>query len=197
MSDADFERRIADYYEQYREVYDIDDMVNPNDIASLLILIRYQVLIEMYQKRMAELAEENIIENAQQIKKISDLLRDATSTFIQFQRDLGIDRRTRKESGDETIGDYINDLLNAAQSFHQQRLTYIVCSSCGGTIGRIAPIYDTGGYRASFWCPICSTWTTVEQQPRKEEKEPWRAVKEATVIIPSKQSPLFTFDTDT
>lgn len=187
--DALFQEKLA----QYQREYDIAGLNTTNDLAALHMLIRYEILIQKFQEKMRELADTDILENAQELKKMSDLLRDTVNSFTQLQRDLGIDRRARKSTEDYSVARYIDDLLNEAQAFYEEKIVRVFCPTCKTMVGRFAPISSHTGYKVAFYCDTCNTWVEQQQQPqdRFTDFDPadreWRKKHPASITLPKQE----------
>lgn len=188
--DALFQKKL----QEYQREYDIAGLNATNDLAALQMLIRYEILIQKLQQKMRELADTDVLENAQELKKMSDLLRDTVNSFTQLQRDLGIDRRARKSTEDYSVARYIDDLLNEAQSFYEEQITRVFCPSCKTMVGRYAPVSSHTGYRIAFYCDTCKTWVEQQREPgdRFDDFDPadraWRKKHPASIRLPEQPS---------
>lgn len=191
MDDVLFQEKLR----KYQQEYDIAGLNTTNDLAALHMLIRYEILIQKFQEKMRELADTDVLENAQELKKMSDLLRDTVNSFTQLQRDLGIDRRARKSTEDYSVARYIDDLLNEAQSFYEERITRVYCPTCKTLVGRYAPVSAHTGYRIAFYCDTCGTWVEQQRAPgdRYNDFEPtdraWRKKHPASIRLPEPPHP--------
>lgn len=167
--------------EEYRSKYDVDSLSNPNDLANLHTMIRNQLLIEQLQDSLDELAKGDEIDPGA-IKKILDSIVALSQTNVAYERQLGIDRKTRQTEESQSVVDYIVHIKNMAREFIQdeKRLTKIICKKCKIQVGRISGVYDSTYYYAEFQCPQCRNKLTVTRKERdvffdlKVEDREWR-----------------------
>lgn len=195
----DEDQRFNDKLEQYKKEYDIDDINDANDISTLYILIRTELMVDAMQKKMQELIDVDMVDNASDIKKLADLLRDAIETSRKLQQVLGIDRRTRREKEDSMdVASYIRFIKHEASKFLENRLKKVYCDDCKVLVGRYSSAFSFNAYSVSFQCNQCKKMVTVEREEKDymfdiDDKE-WRTYK-AEVIQPSTE--LFDQNEDT
>jgi len=165
---ANFDTRFELTMQEYGKRYDIDSLTNPNDLANLHTMIRNQLVIEELQIKMHELASQDAVGNAVDVKKINDSIVALSQTNMQYEKTLGIDRRTRKQEQAETITDYIARIKLLSREFldEHDRLKKVICKYCDIMIGRISGVYDTTYYTASFQCPQCKKQTVITRKER-------------------------------
>lgn len=162
-SDVQYEKALA----EYREKYNVDQLDSPNDIASLRTMIRNQILIEQLQARLDVIARDKAVD-PMQLKKVLDSIVLLSQTNMQYERSLGIDRKTRKTDQAESVADYILKLKVLATEFldDDNRLLKVHCEDCAIMIGRISGVYDTTYFYAVFQCPQCKKQKTVTRKER-------------------------------
>ncbi len=193
VDQTEYHRLFDHYYQQYINEFGLDQINEANDAGTLRMLIAYQVLIELYQRKLAELTETDLIANAQETKKISDLLRDFTATFQSLQHALGIDRRTRKSNEEQSVSDYLTDLLHHANYFYEQQLQRLYCPTCNTMVGRFAPVHEHTPYDVAFWCETCQTWVDKVYAGSDrfadipEHDREWRKAYQASIVLPTTQ----------
>lgn len=161
-----FDKQFQAMLDEYGKRYDIESLTNPNDMANLHTMIRNQLVIEELQKQMHTLAQADAVANAADIKKINDSIIGLSQTNMQYERTLGIDRKTRKAEQAETIVDYITRIKALAREFLDDRLTKVVCTKCNIMVGRISGVYETTQFSAAFQCPQCKKQITVSRKER-------------------------------
>jgi len=154
--------------EQYKERYDIDSLTNPNDQANLHTMIRNQIVINTLQERLHQLAELDAVANAMDIKKLNDSIAALIDRNIVMERQLGIDRKTRRAEQEESVVDYINALKQQAVNYLETKFTRVSCPACKIMVGRISGVYDTTYYHAEFQCPQCKKKVTVTRRERED-----------------------------
>ncbi len=154
-------------YAEYREKYDVDSLTNPNDLANLKTMIRNQALIDQLQDKLDALVDTDNL-TASDVKKILDSIVALAETNIQYERTLGIDRKTRKQQQEGNIVDIVLRLKAMSRQFidDDRRLLKVHCKPCKIMVGRISGVYDTTEYSAAFQCPQCKKYTTVTRKER-------------------------------
>lgn len=152
---------------EYSQKYDVENIVNPNDQANLSSMIRNQLLIEKLQARLDELAEVKDFDSME-LKKVLDGIKALLETNLQLEKQLGIDRKTRKQQQQESFPEYLAGIKRLARDFlnNDEILTRVYCSSCKIMVGRISGVYDTTEYTAGFQCPQCKKYTTITRKER-------------------------------
>lgn len=100
--------------DQYREKYDIESIQNPNDLANLESMIRNQLSITKLQDQLDTLVDQIKID-PMAIKKVLDSIVALSTTNVQIERTLGIDRKTRKQEQEESVVDYILKIKTLAR----------------------------------------------------------------------------------
>lgn len=185
VKDKEFDRIMA----EYREKYDVDSLQNPNDKANLETMIRNQLLIEKLQDRLDGIADNTDVD-PMEVKKILDSITALSQTNMQYERTLGIDRKTRKTEQAESFPDYLKAIKTHGREFIDQRLTRVFCKSCNIMVGRISGVYDTTEFNAAFQCPQCKKYTTMVRKERDifyDVKSPdWRRRFPMEVIQPKR-----------
>jgi ssDNA-binding Zn-finger/Zn-ribbon topoisomerase 1 len=177
--------------EEYKRSYDIDNLTTPNDRANLDTMIMNALAIRSLQEKLLELAVENVIDNASDIKRINDSIRDLTQTNLAIERQLSIDRKTRRSESEQSVLEYINWLKDAASEFLSDtpRLTKISCKRCNIMVGRISGVYDTTFFSAEFQCPQCKKHIYIRRDERDtfyDIRDPdWRRKYPIEIIQPN------------
>ena len=176
----DFKERYKQLWGQYEQAYDLTTLNDANDRSNLEMIIRNASLIELLQEKITEMAEEDAAGNITEIKKISDSVRDLTDRNIQLERQLGIDRKSRKKDNETTTGEYILMLKSAAQEFLEKRLIKVYCPNCKVMTGRISPVHHHTSFAVYFECSQCQKLVTAERKSKdvffdlvKDDKD-WR-----------------------
>ena len=176
----DFKQKYNELWSQYEQAFDLSTLNDANDKSNLEMIIRNAALIELLQEKITEMAEDDAAGNITEIKKISDSVRDLTDRNIQLERQLGIDRKSRKKDSEATTGEYILLLKSAAQEFLEKRLMKVYCPDCKVMVARISPVHDHTSFNANFQCSQCMRLVTVAREDRdvffdlvKDDRE-WR-----------------------
>lgn len=150
---------------EYKDKYDVENIVNPNDLANLESMIRNQLIVDKLQARLETIAESDTID-ASEIRKILESVVSLSDTNMKLERTLGIDRKTRKIDQVESFPDYLDKLKKQAREFILERLIRVICKKCNIMIGRVSPVYDTTEFNAEFQCPQCKKRTIVKRKER-------------------------------
>lgn len=170
-----FEERLTQKREAYAKVFRLDDLNDANDRTNLEILLKTELMIDDLQKKIQELIDTDAVDNASNIKKLADLLRDATGTITTLQRTLAIDRRTRKEEETSSVADYVRALRRDAADFLDQRIVKTYCPDCRVMVGRIYPVHDHTAFNVSFECSQCHKMVRA----RRDQRDIFFDVKDA------------------
>jgi len=170
------DNRFEETLTQYRNKYNVDQLDSPNDIASLQTMIRNQILIEQLQERLDDIALDTKVD-PMEIKKVLDSIVALSQTNLQYEKSLGIDRRTRKTDQADSIADHILRLKQLAYEFleNDDRLLKVTCADCSIMVGRVSGVYDTTYYYCIFQCPQCKKHIIVT----RKEKDIFFDVKDA------------------
>jgi len=183
-----FDIKYKKKMETYEQHYSIEELNDANDLTLLQILIKTEIMIDDLQKRIQQLIEDNPIRHASNIKKLSDLLRDATRTVTDLQKTLAIDRKTRKEQ--ETSGDissYIRHLKTIAGNFLEDRMVKVYCNDCKVMVGRISPVHSYTSYNCYFQCSQCGKMINTKRKEKNRmfdiKDSDWRTYQ-AEIIQP-------------
>ena len=129
-------------------------------------MIRNQILITKLQAQLETLTQ-NVSEfDPNQIKKILDSIVALSEVNINYERTLGIDRKTRKQTDSENIADYLTGLKQRGKEWLDERITKVRCEHCNILVGRVSGVYDTTFYEARFECPQCKKQCIVKREAR-------------------------------
>lgn len=186
---------------QYKEKYDVDSLENPNDLANLETMIRNQILITQLQDRLDDLITATTLDPIE-VKKILDSIVALSQTNVQYERTLGIDRKTRKQQQAESVVDYIVKLKQLAREFidSDRILTKVMCKECKIMVGRISGVYDTTEFGAAFQCPQCKKHITITRKERDvfyDVKDAnWRRKYTIEILHPKRNKAAPVIDTD-
>lgn len=187
------DERFLKRWEQYARDYDIDSLNTSNDRALLETLIRAEIVLEELQNRMYELVSEgDLVENAQEIKKLSDLTRDMVLQNMKIQETLNIDRRNRRTSEDTPM-QYITKMKKMAREFLDRRLIKLYCPTCDILVFRFYPVHDHTAYKVSAQCSQCGQMIEIGREQRDTlfdiPDRHWR--EERAEIIPAEKTAAF------
>lgn len=190
---ADMSEKFEERYRKYRKDYDLDSLNDSNDTALLRIVIQYEILIEELQQEINNIIRSgNLKEEAQEIKKLSDLLRDMTNVVVSAQKTLSIDRKSRQEVAEQSPLEYIRFLKRNAHQFLNKRLIKIYCDKCKVMVGRISPVHEHTAYNVSFECSQCGRMINAQRLSKDvfhdvKDKE-WREKYPIEILSPEKEN---------
>jgi len=151
---------------EYRLKYNVEQLDSPNDVANLHTMIRNQILITKLQAQLETLTQNVSDFDPSQIKKILDSIVALSEVNINYERTLGIDRKTRKQTDSENIADYLTGLKQRGKEWLDERLTRVRCEECNIMVGRISGVYDTTFYEGRFECPQCKKQIIAKREAR-------------------------------
>lgn len=164
MNRRSFEQRFRDKLSEYEKTYDLE-FNTANDRANLHALITNTLIIEDLQRSLQDMInDQNLDPN--NIEKTTQLIQKLLSTNQQLERQLSIDRKTRRASGADNLAEYIASLQNAARQFLEQRLIRVICPDCKVMVGRFAPVHEHTRYVIAFQCSQCSKMVSLERDER-------------------------------
>jgi len=176
--------------EGYAKAFRIEDLNDANDKSTLDIMLKTEIMIDDLQEQIQILIDENAVENAGNIKKLADLLRDATGTITNLQRTLAIDRRSRKVEEEASVADYLRSLKREAYEFMDKRIIKSYCPDCRVMVGRIYPVHDHTAFSVSFQCSQCKKLIRARREDRDVlfdvKDSHWRKKYRAEIIQPKK-----------
>lgn len=161
-----FNEKLLQKQEAYAKVYRIDELNDANDRSTLDMMLKTELMVEDLQEQIQELMAESPVDQANNIKKLHDLLRDAGTMILAYQKTLSIDRRTRKTEETASVADYIRALKRDAKEFMEQRIIRVYCNDCKVMVGRIFPVHDHTAFACSFECSQCHKFIRARREQR-------------------------------
>lgn len=185
---SDEDSRFVERYLKYHEHFKLDELNDANDLNLLKMLIRNEIFVDEIYKSLEDLTNVDMLENAGDVKKLSDLLRDAIENTTKLQKILAIDRKTRKEEETNSVSSYIEFLKRESHSFLEKRLQRVYCPSCKIMIGRYSIVHDHSAYKMQFQCHQCGEMI-IEQRGAEDsmfdmEDKDWRQIRRAEIEHP-------------
>lgn len=185
-----FQEKYDQKLTQYQKAFRIDELNDANDKSTLEIMLKTEIMIDDLQEQIQTLIDDSAVENATNIKKLADLLRDATGTITKLQQTLSIDRRTRKTEETASVADYIRTLKRDAHDFMERRIIKVFCPDCKVMVGRIYPVHEHTAFTLSFQCDQCNKFIRARRDERDvlfdvKDRE-WRRKYRAEIIQPKK-----------
>lgn len=162
IAHGNVEERIEKIIVSFEKDYDLIDMA-ANDLLSLQELAKIFVLLEdIAEELRKELKKEHtdwlVFEK---INRVSNQLRDDAS---KLQRDLGITRKVRQDSGSQSVVEFIEDLKKRAKHFLVERLFEVYCPKCKMLLAKVWFLYPGGNNRMRLQCGKCHHKFSVVSQ---------------------------------
>jgi hypothetical protein len=162
----DYKKEYSALYDEFSKSYDLSSMNGANDAQNIETLIDNLILTKQLRSEARRLTEEDASGNIVQIKKLTDAAKDIVDRNMALERQLGIDRKSRKRDDETSVGEYLLYIKSAARDFLEQRLIKVYCPDCTVMVGRISPVHAHTRYLAAFQCSQCSKLVTVERKER-------------------------------
>lgn len=159
---------VQERIERYLEEYELDELNQANDMASLTQMCQIEVNIEQIQKALAKIKDP--LEGSKKIKELQGALRDASQTWTTLQTQLGIDRKKRQSEKDESPLKYVERLQELSKKFLSSRLKKLICPKCGQVLGKYFFYVTEKGERGS----IESEAKVVEEYKVTVRHECWK-----------------------
>lgn len=188
-----FEERLA----AYKRDYNVDDLNNSNDRALLYSLIGAELILEDLQDRMQQIVieEDDLLEQAQELKRLSDLIRDTTNQVTTLQKTLSIDRKSRRQDQTNSVDEYIRQLKSDAYDFVNKRLIKIYCPDCKIMVARYSPVHDHTAFIVSTECSQCGKAVRANRDARDiwfdVKDADWRRQYPVEIVQPKLTAPSF------
>lgn len=183
-----FEDRVAARLDEYGRHFNIAELNDANDKSLLNIMIKTELMIDDLQEQIQALMSEDAVSNAGNIKKLADLLRDATGTITNLQRTLSIDRKSRKTDDATSFAEYVRQLKANASEFVERRLIKIYCPNCKVLVGRFSPVHKHTAFTVSVQCSQCGKAARARRDERDiffdVRDSEWRRKHRAEIIQP-------------
>jgi hypothetical protein len=185
-----FDEKYREKLDSYAKVFRIEDLNDANDKSTLEIMLKTEVMIDDLQRQIQDLMADDSVENVNSIKKLHDLLRDASTMILAYQKTLAIDRKTRKTEETASVADYIRALKRDAKDFMDQRIIRVYCPDCKVLVNRIYPVHEHTAFAMSTECSQCHKLIRARREARdvlfdvKDRK--WRTKYDPEVVQPKK-----------
>jgi len=126
--------RLQEKLEKYLETYELDEMNEANDMASLKQLCHLEINIEDINESLDKIKDK--VSDSKKVRELNSALRDATQNYAQLQEKLGIHRAKRQSETEESPIQHIENLQNMASKFLDSRLKRLVCPKCGQVLAK-------------------------------------------------------------
>ena len=186
--------RYDQILKEFAETYDLSTMNSANDRTNLQALARNIDRLEEISKAITTIMRGGDLgEKAIQIKTLSGLETDLIEKNLQLERQLGIDRKSRKKDNETSPVEYITHLKQAAKEFLAQRLVQVYCPKCKILVMRFSAAYEHTEFHLGVQCPQCNKIVTAKRkekdvfydlQPRDRD---WRKKYPMEVVVPKEQ----------
>jgi RNase P subunit RPR2 len=160
------EGRIEKIIESFKDDYDLSDMTG-NDRLALNELARTFILLEDTWQALNDAREEGDWSLYGAINREAHRLRDDISTL---QKDLSIARRSRQESGQRSVVDFIEDIKTRAKSFIDSRLKEIYCPECKMLLAKAWFLYPDESNELALLCGRCGKAFKLESSDLESGK---------------------------
>jgi len=172
-----FQKRFEERLAKYENDFDLTTLNNSSDRGLLESLIRDELLLEDLQYELQAITESDdpILDRMQDVKRLSDLIRDFSTSITTLQRTLSIDRKTRKLDTVDSVAEHIKKIKKEASVFLDKRLTKIYCPNCKVMVGRFAAVHTHTAFTISIECSQCKKSVRL----RREEKDIWTEIKDS------------------
>jgi hypothetical protein len=186
--------RYKEIHLTYENEFDLSTLNGANDRLNLETLIRNTVLLERLDHEIKILMDgADIINAVVTIDKISRVKDNIAAQNVTIERQLGIDRKSRKKDNETSAAEYIIALKQNAREFLEKRLTKVYCSKCKILVMRFSAAYDHGEYRVTAQCPQCNNVVVAHRKERDvffdlapRDRE-WRKKYPIEIVNPKEQ----------
>lgn len=159
--------RTKQILKQFQEDYDLSTLNNSNDRLNLDTLIDNIAIIETIGEEIKRLMSSGDIAGAVAvIDKLARTKDGLQQQNVTIERQLGIDRKSRKKDNETSAAEYIIALKQHAKEFLEKRLTKVFCPNCKILVLRFSAAYDHGEFDIAAQCPQCNKFVTVKRRER-------------------------------
>lgn len=189
-----FQERMDEKLELYAKNFKVDELNDANDKALYMIMLRTEIMVEDLQEKLTDVMQkEDLVDAAQNIRRLSDLLKDNTKTIVSIQNTLMIDKKSRQANETANILDYIATIRKSASSYLDSRLVKVYCPDCKILVARFSPVHGHTSFTISFQCSQCEKMIRMRRDERDRfydlppSDREWRKQYRAEVIQPKKK----------
>ena len=156
---GDFDDRVKKNIDALKEDYDLSDMT-ANDRLALHELARVFVILEDLTEDFRNAREEGQWKIMGSINREIHRLREDVS---KFQRDLNITRKSRQDTGEHAVVEFIEDLKKRGKKFLNSRLSEIYCPNCNMLLAKLWLLYPDAENELTFACNKCGKVFKVKE----------------------------------
>ena len=169
--------------QRYLAEYELDDLNEANDMASLIEMCRLEITMEKIQDALDKIKD--YVVDARKVKDLQSTYKDAVLSYTNLQSQLGINRNSRQSESDESPLQYIQRIQDLSKKFLDSRLKHVVCPSCKQILGKYFFYVNEKGEAGSIYtekhpieaykytvrieCWKCGKMVTVSNETLKEE----------------------------
>jgi len=125
---------VNEKIDRYLSEYDLDDMNETNDMASIHQMCELEITIEKLQSALNKIKK--LEDDPKKAKDLMTSIKDATATWVKLQTELGISKRKRDSASDESVLSYVEKLKTQAKKFMDSRLKVVICEDCSLPVGK-------------------------------------------------------------
>ena len=125
---------LQDKLDKYLKEYELDDLNEANDYASLVQMCRLEAYIEKLQGSLDEMKDLSL--DTKKVKDLNTALKDSIQAYLNLQDKLGINRSQRVSEDDETPLSYIEKLRDQAKRFLDMRFKLLKCPNCNNSLAK-------------------------------------------------------------
>lgn len=184
--------RYKQLQREYADNYDLSTLNSANDKANLETLIRNTILIEQMNDKIDILMNANDVD-VTAVSKLSTIKSDLVEQNGKIERQLNIDRKSRKKDNETSPAQYIMQLKQHAKDYLEQRLVKVSCPTCKILVMRFSPAYHHTEYHVAAQCPQCNKAVVAHRKERDvffdlaPRDKDWRRKYMLDVKLPRKE----------
>lgn len=108
------------------------DTNNSNDAEALKSLVRFQIQLENVNKSIKDIQSKDAMgaQDYASLKSLGDFQKTVATSISEIQDKLGISRKIRKEKANDDIPQWMDNLLERAETFFDTKTVQIECPKC-------------------------------------------------------------------
>ncbi len=152
---GDFDERVESKMKDLEGDYDLKGM-KANDKEALISLAKAFVALEDFETSLVALRNVEdagqLIFNLTMIDKLTDIISKTRKDISTLQTDLGISRKIRKSSDEDSVRDQIKSLKEKAMEFYEKKMQYVYCEKCNMLIATLWFLYPHKKNKISLMC---------------------------------------------
>lgn len=161
------ESRLEALRKKFAADYDLSSLNSSNDKSNLEQLLRFTIANEDLANELNNLIGGGASANVQDIVKISGAIDTLSTKCLALEKQLGIDRKTRRAENDvESVAEYIKELKLQSRDFLEQRLTKVYCPDCKVMVMRFAPVHEHTKFSVECECSQCGKMVRAKRDSK-------------------------------